>query len=502
MKNSGRDRNRSTDRKGDYKKSGNRASEGRGRIHVDKPYDKKNDDGSNDEKRNRRSDDRRSDDKKSYGSGRSYKPESGERKRYGSKSRDGREGGERRFSEKNKYEENTPRKNYSTRGRNERGSDEGSERTLRERTGTGDRKFKREERPFKAGTKPAGRRAREVGEKRPRTTTESQRDYIKKERSFDQQERPYKAGTRPSGRERNESDERSGGERPFNSGRSGEERSFDRRASGRDRGGRYGDKRNYRDKNTGRAPKKDDGKIRLNKYIANSGICSRREADEYIAAGVVSVNGQIITEMGYKVNPGDEVKFHDKPIRSEKMVYVLLNKPKDFLTTTNDDRDRKTVMNLVKDAGRERIYPVGRLDRATTGVLLLTNDGDLTKKLTHPSHEIKKIYQVELDKSLKPSDLEKIKDGIELEDGVAEVDEIIYSGDSKKVLGIELHSGKNRIVRRIFEALDYRVVKLDRVYFAGLTKKDLQRGRWRFLTEMEVNMLKMLTAKKPKRVVN
>ncbi len=244
----------------------------------------------------------------------------------------------------------------------------------------------------------------------------------------------------------------------------------------------------------GRKKTKEDKQIRLNKFIANAGLCSRREADEMISAGVVSVNGVIVTELGYKANPTDEIRYNGEIIKTEKTVYLLLNKPKDFITTTDDPEERRTVMALIENACRERIYPVGRLDRATTGLLLFTNDGELTKKLTHPSGRVKKIYHVELDKSLKASDMKKIVAGLELEDGLATVDAISYVGEGadKKQIGVELHSGKNRIVRRIFESLDYKVHKLDRVYFAGLTKKDLARGKWRFLTEMELNMLKML----------
>lgn len=233
---------------------------------------------------------------------------------------------------------------------------------------------------------------------------------------------------------------------------------------------------------------------RLNKYLANSGICSRREADELIKAGLVTVNGEIVTEMGVKVSRTDIVKYNNTAIRKERKVYVLLNKPKDYITTTEDPEERKTVMNLVENACKERIYPVGRLDRNTTGLLLITNDGELTKKLTHPSSNIKKIYHAELDKNLTSADLKKIAAGLELEDGMVKVDEINYDGDGldKTQVGIALHSGKNRIVRRIFESLGYEVRKLDRVIFAGLTKKDLPRGRWRNLSELEVNMLKMI----------
>ena len=232
--------------------------------------------------------------------------------------------------------------------------------------------------------------------------------------------------------------------------------------------------------------------IRLNKFLANAGICSRREADEFIAAGVVSVNGEIVTELGTKIKRTDEVKFHDQPVSVERKVYVLLNKPKDCVTTSDDPQERKTVMHCVKDACKERIYPVGRLDRNTTGVLLLTNDGDLASKLTHPKFLKKKIYHVYCDKNVTKADLDQIAAGITLEDGEIHADAISYASETdKKQVGIEIHSGKNRIVRRIFESLGYKVIKLDRVYFAGLTKKGLKRGDWRYLTEQEVNFLRM-----------
>ena len=232
--------------------------------------------------------------------------------------------------------------------------------------------------------------------------------------------------------------------------------------------------------------------VRLNKYLANAGICSRREADEFITAGVVSVNGVVVTELGTKIKRTDEVKFHDETVSVERKVYVLLNKPKDCVTTSDDPQDRKTVMHCVKDACKERIYPVGRLDRNTTGVLLLTNDGDLASKLTHPKFLKKKIYHVYCDKNVTKADLDQIAAGITLEDGEIHADAISYASETdKKQVGIEIHSGKNRIVRRIFESLGYKVTKLDRVYFAGLTKKGLKRGDWRYLTEQEVNFLRM-----------
>ena len=232
--------------------------------------------------------------------------------------------------------------------------------------------------------------------------------------------------------------------------------------------------------------------LRLNKFLANAGVCSRREADEFIQAGVVKVNGEVVTELGTKVLRTDEVLFHDQPVKMEKKVYVLLNKPKDYVTTSDDPQQRKTVMDLVKGACEERIYPVGRLDRNTTGVLLLTNDGDLASKLTHPKFLKKKIYHVYLDKAVTAHDMQQIAEGITLDDGEIKADAIEYASDTdKKQVGIEIHSGKNRIVRRIFESLGYKVTKLDRVQFAGLTKKNVKRGDWRYLTEEEVDRLRM-----------
>jgi 23S rRNA pseudouridine2605 synthase len=238
----------------------------------------------------------------------------------------------------------------------------------------------------------------------------------------------------------------------------------------------------------------DDGLIRLNRYISNSGICSRRKADELIEAGVISVNGVVVTELGTKVDPAkDEIRYNDERLKREKMVYVLLNKPKDYITTTDDPQERKTVMQLVSKATKERIYPVGRLDRNTTGLLLLTNDGNLAEKLSHPRNNISKIYQVELNRNLTQGDFNKIQFGVELEDGFIKPDDLSFVvGASKKEIGIQIHSGKNRVVRRIFESLGYEVEKLDRVVYANLTKKDLPRGRWRYLEEKEIIQLKHL----------
>ncbi|MFC2117619.1 pseudouridine synthase [Bacteroidota bacterium] len=232
--------------------------------------------------------------------------------------------------------------------------------------------------------------------------------------------------------------------------------------------------------------------IRLNKFIASTGLCSRREADKYISDGLIKINGKVITELGTQVAPKDEVKFGDQSLRREKLMYILLNKPKDFVTTTDDPKERKTVMELIKKAGTERVYPVGRLDKNTTGVLLLTNDGALTTRLTHPKYKRKKIYHIFLNKPLTSNDMKQIAEGVELEDGIVQADKISYVDiEDKSQVGMEIHSGKNRVIRRIFEQLGYIVVKLDRVWFAGLTKKSLKRGQWRYLSQKEIDFLKM-----------
>jgi 23S rRNA pseudouridine2605 synthase len=249
------------------------------------------------------------------------------------------------------------------------------------------------------------------------------------------------------------------------------------------------------DKNRGNKRRREEDdfaadEMRLNRYIANAGICSRREADALIAAGEIKVNGEVVTEMGYKVQPEDTVQYGKTNLNREKLVYVLLNKPKDFITTTEDPEGRRTVMDLVASASKERIFPVGRLDRNTTGLLLFTNDGEVAQKLSHPSHKNKKIYQVELSQPLTEDHLRQISEGLELEDGKAEVDDVAVVAGNAHFVGIEIHIGRNRIVRRIFEHLGYEVVALDRVQYAGITKKDLPRGKWRFLTEQEVIRLK------------
>ncbi len=321
-------------------------------------------------------------------------------------------------------------------------------------------------------------------------------------------DKPRYAGART--RQDEERPRRSYGDKPaYRGGRDGEERAAKRYGADSRHGaeGRpYGEKR-YGEKKAGgkpayrkRAeapanypkynPERLTGEIRLNRFIAQSGICSRREADDFITAGLVSVNGVIVTELGTKVKPTDEVKFNDSRVQGEKKVYLVLNKPKGYVTSLDDPHAGKTVMELVKGACTERIYPVGRLDKNSVGLLLFTNDGDLTRQLTHPSYKKKKIYQVTLDKPLTRADMDRIAEGITLEDGEIYADEISYVKENKQEVGIEIHSGRNRIVRRIFEFLGYNVTKLDRVYYAGLTKKNLKRGAWRFLTREEVERLK------------
>lgn len=317
------------------------------------------------------------------------------------------------------------------------------------------------------------------------------------DRKFDG-DKPHKSfGDRKFGENRFEGD---GGRKPYGAGKQGGKKFGDKKFGSErpaygDKGGRKSgrDERRFDDKPKSYPkynPNRVTGEIRLNRFVAQSGLCSRREADDFITAGLVSVNGVVVTELGTKVKPTDEVRFNDERIRGEKNVYLILNKPKGYVTTLEDEHANKTVMELVKDACKERIYPVGRLDKNSLGLLLFTNDGDITRQLTHPSNKKKKIYEVELDKPLTRADFDALADGITLEDGDAFFDEISYLKDDKKSVGVEIHSGRNRIVRRMFEHLGYSVTKLDRVYYAGLTKKNLKRGAWRFLTDDEVNRLK------------
>ena len=356
-------------------------------------------------------------------------------------------------------------------------------------------------RPYNNNQGQEGYQPREGGyQPRPRYNREG--GYQPREGGYQQREGGYQqrdGGYQPRpryNREGSYQQPREGGYQPrprYNgegySPRGGAKGGFRPRTAGYNPHAKYSMKKQIEYKETHVDP---DEPIRLNKYLANAGVCSRREADEFIEAGVVKVNGVVVTELGTKVKRSDEVHFHDQLVSIEKKVYVLLNKPKDTVTTSDDPQNRKTVMDLVKGACRERIYPVGRLDRNTTGVLLLTNDGELATKLTHPQFLKKKIYHVFLDKNVTAADMKQIADGIELEDGEIHADAIEYANETdRKQVGIEIHSGRNRIVRRIFEHLGYRVIKLDRVYFAGLTKKNVRRGDWRFLTEKEVSMLRM-----------
>lgn len=395
-----------------------------------------------------------------------------------------------------------------------------SDRSYRPRFSGNDNYGDRPQRSYGNSYRPRFNNNEEGGEQRP------QRSYGNNDRSFRPRFNPNaEGGDRPQRPRFNSNNERGGyGQRPYNAGGDRPQRPrfnpnaeeggrpqrprFNANGGGRGNfgGGGYGRPQRPRtadyNPNAKYSKKKQieykeqfvdpNEPIRLNKFLANAGVCSRREADEFITAGVVSVNGQVVTELGTKIKRGDEVKFHDQAVSIERKIYVLLNKPKDTVTTSDDPQARRTVMDLVKGACEERIYPVGRLDRNTTGVLLLTNDGDLASKLTHPKYLKKKIYHVHLDKNLTKADMEQIAAGIQLEDGEIHADAISYTDENKKDdVGIEIHSGKNRIVRRIFESLGYKVVKLDRVYFAGLTKKGLRRGDWRYLTEQEVNFLRM-----------
>ncbi len=319
--------------------------------------------------------------------------------------------------------------------------------------------------------------------------SESDRYRKRDDKPFHKSDRPYQKGGTGSFRKEGKPFDKDGSNK-FRKDR--ESRPYGEKTFSRDDyRKRSGNPRTSSPKPFSQAPE-DDGLIRLNRYISNSGVCSRRKADELIEAGVVTVNGQVITELGTKVDPSkDEIRYNGERLKREKMIYVLLNKPKDYITTTDDPQERRTVMQLVAKATKERIYPVGRLDRNTTGLLLLTNDGNLAEKLSHPRNNISKLYNVELDKNLTQGDFNKIAFGVELEDGFVKPDAVSYvQGGSKREIGIQIHSGKNRIVRRIFEHLGYEVVKLDRVVYANLTKKDLPRGRWRYLEEREIIQLK------------
>ncbi len=337
-----------------------------------------------------------------------------------------------------------------------------------------------------------------TSDKEDRKKSYPEKNFNRSSKSFskNQGEKSFDKPKRNSDGYREDKDTSIKHKRSFSKNDSGKSIDKDGKSFSRGYEKKYKDKRFYKKDFSKKKDEKptfaEQGLIRLNKYIANAGICSRREADDLIRSGCVNVNGKVISELGFKVREGDVVNYSGTHIKTEKPVYLLLNKPKDYITTAADDRGRRTVMELITGACKERIYPVGRLDRNTTGLLLFTNDGEVTKKLTHPKHNVQKLYHVELDKNLKQTDLLKIRDGIELEDGPIKPDEVSYAGETKREVGIQIHSGANRVVRRIFESLEYEVIKLDRVMFAGLTKKNLPKGRWRFLTETEISFLKMV----------
>ena len=535
-----KDRNSRDDKSGrDYKKSDRSESTGRSNS-ENRPYSsssnfKKDDSGFNKDR------------KKPYGtrdSGNSYgdkRENSGDRKPYGTRDSGSSFGDRKPYGDKR--ENSGDRKPYGTRdsgssygdrkpygdkrensgdrkpyGNREGGNSYGDRKPYGDkRENSGDRKpyGSREGGSSYGDRKPYGDRRENSGDRKPYGNREGGNSYgdrkpygDKRENSGDR--KPYRERKEVDGhkpfRPRNDEDRKPfvSSDRDFNRDERPYEprENYGNRSEHRDRDGKSPRKRfdEYQDDqvklNSGNTSfKKDDGLIRLNRFIANSGICSRRKADEIITSGVVSVNGETVTELGTKVNPSvDQVRYNGELLKREKMVYVLLNKPKDYITTTDDPLERKTVMELISKATNERIYPVGRLDRNTTGLLLLTNDGDLADKLSHPKNSISKIYNVELNKNLTQGDFNKIAFGVELEDGLIKPDEVRYvTGGAKNEVGIQIHSGKNRIVRRIFESLGYEVVKLDRVIYANLTKKDLTRGRWRYLTEKEVIQLKHFT---------
>ena len=409
-------------------------------------------------------------------------------------SRDGYRNG---YNRENKY--GNQRQAYNAQG------NRGGERQRRPRFNNTERAYSSNGYSNERGFRPQGFGNNNEGEKRFQGNNYSSRQSFNRPRGFgyENQERPsfsnqhstythnYRGGQQKNGYSRQGQNSYGQGTGNQQRGAYGQrpQRGPQRQKGAYDPNAKYSMKKRIEYKEFLEDP---NAPIRLNKYLANAGVCSRREADDFIQAGVVRVNGEIVVELGTKVQRTDTVHFHDQLVSIEKKVYVLLNKPKDYVTTSDDPQSRKTVMDLVKNCCRERIYPVGRLDRNTTGVLLFTNDGDLASKLTHPKFLKKKIYHVFLDKNVTAADLKQIAEGITLEDGEIHADAISYASDTdKKQVGIEIHSGRNRIVRRIFESLGYKVLKLDRVMFAGLTKKGLKRGDWRFLTEQEVAMLHM-----------
>lgn len=358
-------------------------------------------------------------------------------------------------------------------------------RRFEERGERTERNFNRDDRSFNRSERSFNRPER--NDRNERDFNRSERNFNREDRDFGRTERAERSFNRTDRNDRTERGRKEGGFKPKAGGRPTDSRAGFKGGAKKSYAPKHDDKpRTYPKYN----PNKVDGAIRLNRFISQSGVCSRREADDFILAGVVTVNGEVVTELGTKILPTDEVRFNDERLQGEKNVYIVLNKPKGFVTSLDDPYAEKTVMDLVKGACTERVYPVGRLDKNSLGLLLITNDGDITRQLTHPSNRKKKIYQVTLDKPLTRADMDTLTEGITLEDGEIFADEIAYASEDKKSVGVEIHSGRNRIVRRMFEHLGYVVQKLDRVYYAGLTKKNLKRGAWRFLTKDEVMRLK------------
>ena len=392
--------------------------------------------------------------------------------------------GEKRFNRNDSSEKRSFSRDSDSRGgdRNFKKDDSSERKSFSKDSGSGEKRFDRndssEKRSFSRDTDSRG------GDPKYKKDDSSERKSFSKDSGYGEKRFDNNDSSENKQRsfKRDDSSERAGYKGKSDKGSFSKNKNFDKPKSASKSEKKH-------------SLKKEEGQLRLNRYLSNSGVCSRREADEYITAGAVSVNGKVITEMGFQVMPGDMVKYGGAILNPEKPVYLLLNKPKGFITTVSDPRDRKTVMSLIAGACRERIVPVGRLDRNTTGLLLFTNDGDMLKKLTHPKHGVNKIYHVETDIPVKKADITKMLEGVELEDGIAKADNVSYvdAATTKKEIGIELHSGKNRIVRRMVSSFGYEVITLDRVYFAGLTKKNLPRGHYRFLTEKEINILKMIS---------
>ena len=441
-------------------------------------------------------------DRKPYGDRKPFgdrREESGERKSFGDRKPFGdkrEESGERKsFGDRKPFgdrkEESGERKSFGDRKPfGDKREESGERKSYGDRKPFGDRKDGGGEKKSYGDRNPFGDKRESTGDRKPY----GERKSFGPRTEGSEDRKPFVSSDRSFGSEKRES---FGDRKPFENRNNKDGFEPRKRSSSDERSTEFDDSQvKLRTKSGSKSgPKKDGDSIRLNRFISNSGICSRRKADELIEAGVVSVNGEAVSELGTKVNPMvDEIRYNGELLKREKMVYVLLNKPKDYITTTDDPQERKTVMELVDKASKERIYPVGRLDRNTTGLLLMTNDGDLADKLSHPKNSVSKIYHVELNKNLSQGDFNKIAFGLELEDGLIKPDEVKYvTGGAKNEIGIQIHSGKNRIVRRIFESLGYEVIKLDRVIYANLTKKDLTRGRWRYLTEQEVNQLKHFT---------